>query len=181
MTFSSAKKIADTRVRFGGEIRERLEHHARRLHLDMTNIIREATFRYLKELDREELIAIEAKQRSERRGRLPAVPRDFDHPWGAAPGLGFRAKVPETKVPEKIERSFRRFAEYIEASRDKIERDMRAQTVIDEIKSRVDKPEEVDAACVAFSELLRERAKSVGKAGAPRVAVPAAIVEGDVD
>lgn len=174
--------LRDSRVRFGGDIRARLEHHATRLNVDMTDIIRDATRLYLEELDRKELIAIEAKQRSERRGRLPAVPRDFDHPWGTAPGLGFRAKVPETKVPEKIERSFRRFAEYIEASQDKIERDMRAQTVIDEIKSRVDKPEEVDAACVAFSELLRERAKSVGKAGAPKIAVPDdAIIEGDVE
>lgn len=147
----------------------------------MTDIIREGVRNYLDQLDHKELMSREAKRHDRARGRTAFVPHNAEHPWGPAPGLGFREKAiaNQTKVPERIQNSFRRFAEYVEGTRDKIEREVRAQVVIDEIKSRVDKPEEVDASCMAFAQVLHERAAHHRIA---KVAVsPGAIIEGDID
>lgn len=166
------KNNAYVPFRASDDVRARLRHHAVRLGTDMNDIVRESVVTYLEILDDRERRARELKRNRERSRIMPSGPVP------AGLGLSKPNKVSLASVPKKIERSFRRFAEYLEAATDEKDRVHRSQTIVNEIKERVDNNTgEIDAATMAFSDFLRQRAEHKSE-----IAVSAdAVIEGDVE
>jgi len=143
------------------DIRQRLEHHAKRLGADMNALVREGTVKHLDELDEKEVAQAEMKRLRESKGAF--VPYTKPRHWGKPQGLGLkppRPPVRPSEPPEKIKRSFRRYSEYIESAADKIDAEMRSQTVIEDIKERTASPEEVTLSYEALKEFMKGRAEA---------------------
>jgi predicted DNA-binding protein len=146
----SGEKI-EVRFRLSLPQRKRVEHHASRLGVDMSDIVREGTLTHLDNLDQKEMIVEEARRLRERRDRPRSSTR-------TPQGLGIRKDSAVKLFPEKIKNSFRRFAEYLEQAPNEVERAARAQTITAEIEERLDgNRTETDAAVKALTEFLRAR------------------------
>lgn len=154
----SAVKKREVRFLVTETDHKRLLHHAERIGSDMANIARDGVVTHLDDLDQREIVAKDARLARENRGGR----RDRAH-YSAPKGLSL-SKPPTLKpvrlFPERIEGSFRRFAEYLEAAATPAEREKRAQEIVDDIKGRVDQAEEIDPACQRFAEFMKERAAS---------------------
>lgn len=174
----------EVRFRTTQELRSRLAHHAKRLGLDMNDIVRDGMIARLEFLDEREMLADEAKRARERRGAF--VPTVVEHKWGTPKGLGTKKPLfPSATLtplpPEKIERSFRRYAEYLETATDKIDRELRTQTVLDDIKERTSSEEEYNASYDALLAFLKAREEARHKPVDVISVNDAITVSGDVE
>lgn len=178
------------------EMNTRIRYHSKVLARGMNDIIREATGLYLDTLDEKELARIENKRRRQSKGAY--VPQPVEHKWGKPPGLGkktglasrnntppmstpsFTTAVPTEPiaVPKKIERSFRRFAEYLEAAEDKVDAATRAKTISEDIQERTTSSAEADACVQAFKEFMEARRDSQTK---PTIDVGETPLSGDIE
>jgi predicted DNA-binding protein len=145
------------------EIRTRLEHHAARLGADMNDIVREATIAHLAHLDSLEMEILAVKRARQYK----------------APGLGRGQAV----APEKITKSFRRWAEFLEQSVDKTDNLRRVDAVNAEMRERCASETAADATYDAFKTFLANRAAA--RPGAPVETVTIdrekTVVRGDTD
>lgn len=179
----------EVRFRTTQDVRARLAHHAERIGTDMNDIVRQGTLEFLDRLDEQEMIALERKQAKERRGAfVPSVP---EHRWGTPPGLGgnkekkmpimsFLPKTDPVMIPEKLTRSFRRWAEFIEAAEDRSDGERRAETVLQDMYERCEGEAEKAACYEAFKVFMQERKEALGKPTGV-VNVGDIAVSGDVD
>lgn len=168
------KKVG-VRFEFRGsvELRQSLEHHAKRLYVDMNEIIRQAVVQYLEILDDKERAAIEAREAKKRAGAY--VPEVVQHRWGTRPN-GLRGNMPKKEkavsktadlsdvpVADKLLKSFRRWAEFMESADDKSDAERRASVVMEDIKERASSELEGAACYERFKEFLEERAEAKKK------------------
>lgn len=153
----------EVRFRTVQTVRDRLAHHAKRIGKDMNDIVRDGLLAHLDKLDEKELHAISEREARAKRGA--AVPVVNESRFGKAPGLGLRrtifsASVAATRIPAKVVNSFRKYAEYLEAASDKIDGNVRAQHVIDDLQDRCASAEEVDAAHDALMDFMKGRSEA---------------------
>jgi len=143
------KDLVLVQIRVSREQRKRLERHARRLGLDMVDIVRDGMLERLDRLEEKELFADEAKRLKEQ----PRKPR----------GLGVqrhRAGAPALRAaasPDKVERSFGMFTEFLDTAVDDADKDKRAQTIVEEIRARTSSGKEADATCDALRRFMKAR------------------------
>lgn len=147
----------------------------------MTDLIRDAIDRAVDVLDAKEAANAAAKAVT-KRGR-PAVPKLVQHADGKRPtlaiemelrkdrktalanvGLGpklfdFPIEVKED-VPQKLRKSFRRWAEYLEAAKDKADHREREREIVEDIRDRTSDVSEIKRTLEAFQEFMQERAES---------------------
>jgi hypothetical protein len=134
----------------------------------MSDLVRTAVTAHLLKLDEEEAAAIEHK----RRRKLPLVSSPTQHRHNEVPTLrkhkmmqGTKSPIsfasPEhTEISDKLERGFRRWAEYIEEAEDRIDADRRAKVVLDEMRDRAVSDVEVNACFDQFKDFLEQRKKA---------------------
>jgi len=155
-------------LRTTGEVRERIEYHAKRVGADMNSIIREATLAYLDKLDEKEALREELKQSRKQKGAF--VPPIVPHQWGRPPGLGLRrmqpisiTTPPPPIVATKFKNSFRRWAEFLEQAKDEADSTRRADEIMQDIRDRVKAESEVKSVFAEFQSFLvgRTDAKTI--------------------
>lgn len=115
------------------EMKRRLHHHGKRLGKSLSDLVRDACAFYLEELDEAEL-------------RGATVRR--------------RVQVLESRMQRKFDRSFRRFAEYVEGATDAVDRAERMATVREDVESRASTPEEASQVLEAFNQFLSGRTEA---------------------
>lgn len=147
----------------------RIVRHAKRLRIDMNDIIRDGTLMQLERLDEQERIAIEKSKANKPNGAsLPDTPM---FKWGKSPISPKRPPVmspattttpplPPPPVPEKLTRSFRRWAEHIEAAEDRSDGERRAEIVLQDMRERCTSDNEVAACYDMFKSFMAERANA---------------------
>lgn len=147
-------------VRLNLEMRDRLFHHSRRVGRAMTDLILEGTIAHIERLDEKELVAFQVKKARAQPGDVSLEKRP------KAKGLGLRKREAfkpienqPVRIPEKIERSFRRWAEFIEDAAGTADREIRAQTVVSDIRQRTTSEADANAAYTEFKKFLRTRAE----------------------
>jgi hypothetical protein len=183
--------IIEVRFRTTQDVRARLAHHAERIGTDMNDIVRQGTLEFLDRLDEQEMLALERKRDKERRGAfVPSVP---EHRWGTPPGLGRENKekkmpvmsflpkpLESAPVPEKLTRSFRRWAEFIEGAEDRSDGERRAETVLQDMYERCEGEAEKAKCYETFKTFMQERKEALEKPTGV-VNVGDIAIAGDVD
>jgi predicted DNA-binding protein len=128
------KDLSMVHFRTSPEQRKRLEHHARRLGVTMADLIRDGMMDRLEELDEKELRMLQVQR--VRNGK---------------------------DIPKKLKGSFRRYAEFIEEGLDRIDREQRRLTIIEDIDQRAASPEEARFVLEEFNLFLKARAEARGE------------------
>lgn len=160
--------VKEVRIKLSEDLHDRLRHHAKRLGRDMNDIVADATEVHLEYLDDKEEKALARKSARKRAGAF--VPDPVPHKWGRPPGLGLPSSTKKGAkqyafssrvfVQEKLKRSFRRWAEYIEQAKDRADAERRADTVLEDIRERAASNDEATACYEEFTDFMRERAES---------------------
>lgn len=134
--------------------------------MKLVDMVREGIHMRLEQLDEKEILFTETKRMRE---RTAAEQRNTRRPSGLpSTGFGMSGQPPKVEdqvndmlnklPPEKIRASFRKWAEYLEASDGKLERKIRMQDIHDEVKERTKSAEEANTSLTAFDEFMAERA-----------------------
>ena len=144
-------------IRITSEERDELRHYARTLGRDMSDIIRDGLVSRLEFLRAKELEKLELKKL--RRDQTPKTKRAV----GLGKGWRVNPMVTNFTCPEKIRKSFRHYAEYLEQSPDPQSRELRTQTILEDIKERTKNSDEASASYEALQEFLKARDDSKSK------------------
>lgn len=148
----------------GNEIHKRLDHHAERLGRTKADMVREAINNYVDFLDDKEAKA-EGQKTPKKAGiaNVPKTVKTVEHPWGKPSLAGLSKALKDANgskpvdVPEKLRKSFRRWAEFIEGAEDRSDGERRAQVVLDDIRERASGKAEAEACYVQLQDFLRSR------------------------
>lgn len=158
------------RINLGEADYARLAQHATRLAFHRNVLAQIAVHEKLIRLDEE--LAFELAQKSARRskrvGEMGSLPGGMGsagmpiaHPLSpqiAAP----LDKIAEPKVLEKLDRSFRSYFEYVEQADGPIQRSMRIDRVLDDMRTRATDAE-ANVAFVEFQDKLAQRERQLSK------------------
>lgn len=181
--------LQELNVKVSQETYERIVHHAVRLGTGRAELLRNALGIHLLLLDEQEaFIRAQKAARTKPRGcggyaRVGAVPQGRN---GEPPGMKIRLASKETAAQEKtakeaaakLERSFSMWAVHVERSDGAVDRSIRLQTVLDDMRERVPH-DQADVGFIKFQEFIKLRAETA----APKIVkLPDGVpVHGDVD
>lgn len=168
---------------FGEDVYQRLEKFCRPRVIDRTMFIKMAVEEKLSAFEEREAF-IKSQKNGSKTTRAGAVPVT------SATGMQIEIKTPaptspsaptgKSSLPDRLEKSFRRYCEYVEGAEDARERSMRLQICFDEIKERAgEQIAEANASFLKLQEVLRQRQDTLPKEVAT---LPEGVpLDGDVD
>ena len=158
-----AMRSIEIRFKTTEEMRDRLRHQSKRLGMDMNDIVREGTIARLDELEEQEALAIERKRAARSGAPMPSVRKPKSTapvpPMFKLPTLSsFLPKTIPASIPEKITKSFKRWAEFIDDAEDNSDGERRGEMVLKDLREKCGDNEEIYKVSLdAFKEMLENR------------------------
>ena len=167
-------------IGFSDEVYGRLEKYCSYAVVDRATFVKIAAIERLDQLDERE--AYLAAQLAIAKGAAAAA----RVPTTSARGMEIEIPAPKApvapveKVPRNLEKSFRKYLDYIGGSDSAIDRSIRLQTCLDDMKERAKTPEAAHAAFVELQKLIARR-EDAGIGVSPLKLPDEIKLEGDVD
>lgn len=156
----NSEEYTTLHVLLPNEMHARLKHHAHRIGATLNTLSREGIAIRLQQLDEAE--AVQLANQTKRFSLLDERQKLIEK---RDPKL-LRSKT-TVPIPEKFEKSFTRYAEFLEAATGQDDRARRANEILDDIRTRVSTPEEELRVHEALQEFLTARKNTKVAAAEP--------------